>query len=219
VTVVGLLAAGALSLGVALTSSDASGQKAEGAKAAAAKPTFDAGDRRDPDNVTALSPFMETVVKGNELYAAKDFMGAIDTFKRAVKQSPRNALGPYLLGEAYLATNNLTEAEAAFKAAEELNDPKFPMIRSHVLFAVADCFEREKKWEQARVAWKVYSDHAAKLGADGGAFPESGAARLKVVDDWLALDKRYALVRQRIAAEKVADAGAEAGKPGAPAKK
>jgi hypothetical protein len=87
-----------------------------------------------------------------------------------------------------------------------------------VLFAVADCFEREKKWEQARVAWKLYSDHAAKLGADGGAFPESGAARLKVIDDWLALDKKYDLVRQRIAAEKVADAGAEAGKPGAPKK-
>ncbi len=206
-----------LALAFGLASSDASGQKADAPAAKApAKPApksaADGGERNDPDNITAISEFMETAIKGMEKYAAKDFVGAVDIFKKAIQMSPRNALGPYLLGEAYLALNNLGEAEAAFKSAEELNDPKFPLVRSHVLFSVADCFERQKKWEQARVAWQAYTEHASKLGVEAGAHPASGVARLKAVDDWLKLDKAYAVVRQRIADDKP-DAGADAGKP------
>jgi tetratricopeptide (TPR) repeat protein len=203
------LAVASASLGIALAPTDASGQKP---KPKAAAP--DAGDHYDPENVTALSQFMETVGKGNALYAAKDYPGAIDVFKKALQLNPRHPLGPYLLGEAHLATNNLGEAEAAFKSAEELNDPKQPLVRSHVLFALADCYEREKKWDQARAAWQAYTEHTAKLGPDGGGHPQSGAARIKAVDDWLKLEKQYELVRQRIAAER-ADAGADAGKPAA----
>ena len=199
------MAVGSVALGLVLTfaPSDAAGQKPDAPKAAAARPKAapDAGDRYDPENVTAISPFMETVGKGNETYNATDYPAAIDTFKRAITQSPRHPLGSYLLGEAYLASGNLGEAEAAFKAAEEQNDPKLPLVHSHVLFAVADCYEREKKWELARTAWQAYIEHAAKLGTDGGAHPQSGAARIKAVDDWLKLDKQYEIVRQRIAAE------------------
>src|SRR6185295_10662761 len=108
--------------------------------AAKPKAAADAGDRYDPENITALSQFMETLNKGNEKYLAKDYTGAIDLYKKAIQLNPRNALGPYVLGEAYLATNNLGEAEAAFATAADLNDPKFPLVRSHVLFAVADCY-------------------------------------------------------------------------------
>ena len=178
----------------------------------------EAGGSYDPENVTALSQFMELVVKGNAQYAAKDYPGAIDLYNKAIQLNPRNALGPYVLGEAYLATGNLAEAEAAFKAAEEINDAKTPpLVRSHVLFAVADCYEREKKWEQARAAWQVYTEHASKLGAEAGAHPQSGVARLKAIDDALKLDKQYELVRQRIAAERV-DAGPDAARPAAPKK-
>jgi tetratricopeptide (TPR) repeat protein len=200
-----LFAAASITLGLALTSIDAAGDPAKPSAPIASKPKAVS----DPDNVTSLSPFMELVGKGNEKYGAKDYPGAIDLYKKAIQLSPRNALGPYLLGEAYLATNNLPEAEAAFKAAQEINDPKTPaLVRSHVLFSVADCYEREKKWEQARAAWQAYTEHAAKLGADGGAHPLSGAARLKAIDDWLKLEKQMEIVRQRIAAEK-SDAGAK----------
>jgi len=196
-------------LGLALTSFDAA---AEAPKAA---PTPVPAEKKvDDDNVTALSPFMVLVGKGNEKYAAKDYAGAIDVFKKAIQTSPRNALGPYLLGEAYLASANLAEAEAAFRSASEILDPKTPsLVRSHALFALADCYERAKKWDQAAVAWRAYADHAARLGADGGAHPQSAAARLKAIDDWIKLERQSELVRQRIAAEKT-DAG-----PAAPAKK
>jgi tetratricopeptide (TPR) repeat protein len=214
--------AGSLALGVALVAGDAAGQKPASSSAPAARPKAgapDAGDRYDPDNITAISQFMETAVKGTEKYNAKDYTGAVDVFKKAIQLNPRQPLGSYLLGEAYLALANLPEAEAAFKTAEDLNDPKQQLVRSHVLFALADCYEREKKWEDARTAWQAYATHAAKLGPDGGAHPESAAARMKAIDDALKQDKAYEIVRQRIAAEK-ADSGApDAGKPGAPAKK
>src|SRR5689334_3872569 len=92
-----------IALAVALTfaPTEAAGQK----PAAAAKPKVapDAGERYDPENITAISQFMETVGKGNEKYAAKDYPGAIDTFKKAIQLNPRQPLGPYLLGEAHLA--------------------------------------------------------------------------------------------------------------------
>jgi tetratricopeptide (TPR) repeat protein len=211
------LGIGSLSLGLALISVDAAGQKPAPAKGAgkAAAPAPDGGEPRfDPDNVIAISEFMDTLVKGNAKYAAKDYPGAIDLYRKAMQQNPKHPLGPYLLGEGHLAMGNLGEAEAAFKAAEELNDPKAPLVRSRVLFCVADVYERQKKWEQAKTAWQAYTEHANKLGADGGGHPASGTARIKAVDDWVKLDKSYEIVRQRIAAEK-ADAGPDAGKPAA----
>lgn len=165
---------------------------------AVALTSFDAaGDAPKPDTFTTL------VGKGNERYAAKDYPGAASVFRMAVQTSPRNPLGSYLLGEAYLASANLGEAEAAFKAAAAIDDPQTPpAARSRVLFAVADCYEREKKWEQARASWQAYAEHAAKLAPDAGAHPASAAARIKVIDEWLKLEKQSEAVRERIAAEK-----------------
>lgn len=171
----------------------------------AEKPAPKAQDRHDPENVTGLSVFMEMLLKGNEKYAAKDFPAAIDLYKKAIALSPKHPVGHYLLGEAYLATNNLGEAEAAFKQGVELADAKNVAVRSHVLFALADCFEREKKWPEAKAAWQAYAEHAAKY-ADAGTFPSTGAARIQVIDKLLEREKVYAAVRERIAAEK--DGGA-----------
>ena len=209
------LGVASLSLGEAAAAPPAPSAPSAPPMPAARAPKADSGapgSPHDPENITSLSQFMELVGKGNEKYAAKDYPSAVDLFKKAIQQSPRNPLGPYVLGEAYLATNSLAEAEASFKEAEELNDAKTPpLVRSHVLFAVADCYEREKRWEQARTAWQTYTEHASKLGAEAGAHPQSGVARLKAIDDYMKLDKQYEIVRQRIAAEKV-DAGTDAGK-------
>lgn len=215
-----VLGVGSIALGTALTPPAAAGDPSSpsapapgGARGSKAR---DGGERYDPENVTSLSQPMEVLGKGNERYAAKDYTGAIDLFKKAIQLNPRNPLGPYLLGEAYLATSNLAEAEAAFLAATEATDAKTPpLVRSHVLFAMADCYEREKMWEKARSAWQAYTDHAAKLGADGGAHPASGVARLKAIDEWLRLDAQYEVVRRHIAAEK-ADAGSAGSDPSKP---
>ena len=164
----------------------------------------DKAEKHDPENITAISQYMETIAKGNERYAAKDQTGAIDTYKKAIQLSPRNPLGHYLLAEAYLGSGNMGEAEAAIQQAYEA-DAKNGLVRSHVLFLRADIAERQKKWEQAKAAWQAYTEHAAKLG-DAGGFPQTAAERLKAIQKVIELEKAYAGVRERIAAEK-ADAG------------
>ena len=159
----------------------------------------------DSDNKTALSQYMATVIEGNVLYGKKDFTGAIDTFKRAVQLSPNNPLGQYLLGESYLATKNLGEAEAAFLAAEQLADSKNPLLRAHVLFAVADVYEREKKPAQAETAWQAYVEHAQNY-ADAGANVDAGLERLHVVETLIERTETSAKVRERIANEQDAAA-------------
>jgi tetratricopeptide (TPR) repeat protein len=159
----------------------------------------------DPENITAISQYMDTVVKGTEKYKKGEHSAAIDLFKKAISLSPKNPLAHLLLGEAYFATNNLPEAEAAFLAAQEASstsDAKQQLLRSHVLFAVADCYEREKKWNEAKNAWSAYNDHAAKLGPDSGAHPASGTSRKEVIEKLLERERVYAAVRERIAADK-----------------
>jgi tetratricopeptide (TPR) repeat protein len=177
-------------------------------------------DNFDPENTTAISQYMDTVAKGGEKYKKSDYPGAIDLFKKAIPLAPKNPLAHLLLGETYLASSNLAEAEAAFLAAQEASttlDAKGQTLRSHVLFAVADCYEREKKWNEAKTAWQAYSDHAAKMGPDAGAYPATGAARKDAVEKVLQREKVYAAVRERIAAEK-ADGGAAKADAAAPKK-
>src|SRR4051812_11792244 len=90
-------------------------------KPKAARPAASASpsDHYDPDNVTAISQYMETLVKGNERFAAKNVNDAIDLYKKAILLNPKHPLGPYLLGQAYLTQDNMGEAEAAFKTAVE----------------------------------------------------------------------------------------------------
>lgn len=196
---------------IALVPLVASGEpkpKPKSAKPAAKE--ADVADKHDPDNITAISQYMETVAKGNERFVAKDHTTAIDTYKKAIQLSPRNPLAPLLLTEAYLVTGNLGEAEAAIQQAYEA-DSKNATLRGHVLLVRAEVFERQKKWDQAKLAWQAYTEHASKLGADAGAYPQTGAERLKAIQKMLDLDKAYAVVRERIAAEK-ADAGKSAPK-------
>jgi tetratricopeptide (TPR) repeat protein len=178
--------------------------------AAAGKKGAPAQERYDPDNITAISQYMKTLVEGNARYAAKDYAGAVDIYRKAIALNPKSPLGHYLLGEGQLAAGNVGEAEAAFLAAQEVSDSRNPTLRSHVLFAVADVFERQKKWPEAQKAWQAYTEHASKYGGDAGLHPATGAERLKVLDKVLTMEKAYVEVRARIASEK--DGGADAGK-------
>jgi tetratricopeptide (TPR) repeat protein len=164
------------------------------------KPAASGAERYDPDNIVAISQYMETISKGLERYAAKDVTAAIDTFKKAVQLSPKHALAHYLLAEAYLQSNNFGEAEAAIAQALEANEAKNPAMRARVLFLAADVYERQKKREQAKAAWQAYADFTAKYGDAG--FPQSGAERLRAMQKVLEMEKAYAGVRERIAAEK-----------------
>jgi Flp pilus assembly protein TadD len=166
-----------------------------GASAAAAK--------HDPDNVTAISETMNAIALGTERFVAKDVNGAIGHFRRAAILSPRDPLPRYMLAQAHLAAGRVTDAEAALRDARDLPETKRPSVRARVLFAYADVLERQKKWAEAKEAWRAYAEHAAKQ-EDAGVFPGSSAARLDAIDKILDAEKGWAAVRDRAAAEKSA---------------
>jgi tetratricopeptide (TPR) repeat protein len=177
-----LVLAPVLALGAAVPA------RADGKKA-------DAGATEPP---SGGAKFREACKDGNTRYAAKDFVGAIAAYQKAVEIDPGNALGQYFLGEGQLASGNLVEAEAAWNRASLAATDKDAALRARVLFVLADLKERQKKWDEARAAWQVYLDWAARF-PNAGAFPGSALSRQQVIDAMDKQDKAYAVVRQRIA--------------------
>jgi TolA-binding protein len=163
------------------------------------------GKKRDADNVTGLSQYMEICLQGNAKYLSRDFSGAIDTFRQAIQLAPKNPVAYYLLGEAQTSANNLTEAAASLRQAESASDDRNAQLRGKILFVVADNLERQGKFDDARAAWLLYNDYADKH-LDAGTYPSSGAARIEAIDAMMKQEKAYEAVRQRIAAEKEAGA-------------
>ncbi len=183
---------------------------ARGDDSSGAKASADGGVKHDPDNRTALAEWMERCVKGNAKFLAHDVAGASDIYRQAIQLAPKRALPHYLLAEAFLSEGKLTEAEAELNDAEQASDDRDPNVHGKVLFVIADTKEREKKWDDAKAAWKAYSEYSAKH-SDAGMTPATAPARVQAIDDMLKLDKAYEIVRQRIADESK-DAGAGAKK-------
>lgn len=165
---------------------------------AAPAPADSSGKKFDPNNVTAISQFMDTCVQGNARYASRDFAAAIAFYQRAIQFNPKQPLGHYLLGEAQLAAGNLAEADAAWQRAASESSDKDPALRARVLFVIADLKERQKKWDEAKVAWQAYLDWASSH-QNANAFAASAQSRQNVIDAMTKQDKAYDAVRKRIA--------------------
>ena len=191
---------------VAAAGGDKADAKADGgAPGASSSAPAASGKRYDPNNQTAISEFMETCIEGNKQYAARDFKAAIATYRKAITQNAKHALGHYLLGEAQLADGNIAEAEASWKQAEVVADVGNPMLRARVLFVLADVKERQKKWEDARAAWQTYNDFVGRYGDAGVGFPASGASRVQAIEAMTKLNVEAEKVKLRI--RETADGG------------
>jgi tetratricopeptide (TPR) repeat protein len=157
------------------------------------------GHKKKSDIPSPGAEYASACALGNAKYASRDFDGAIEQYRKAIELSPHQALGHYLLGEAQLATGNLGEAEASWgRAALEVGE-RDPGLRGRILFVTADLKERQKKWDDAKVAWQAYIDFANRF-PDAGLFPASAQSRETVLDAVIKQDKAYEVVRQRIAA-------------------
>ncbi len=172
--------------------------KAEKSPKATAKPSGE--PVFDPDNKTAISKYNDTILKGNGKFLARDFPGALDIYRSAIPLAPKNALGHTMIAETQIAAGNLPEAEASLSQAEANADEKNAGLRAKVLFLQADLKERQKRWDEAKAAWTVYTDYVGKHAGVG--FPPSAASRIQAIDDMLKQEKAYVAVRERIAAEK-----------------
>jgi tetratricopeptide (TPR) repeat protein len=171
---------------------------ADGDKGSARKKHDDSAGASSSAGKNGPSPdYRKACDLGNAKYAARDFSGAVEQYRKAIELSPKQALGFYLLGEAQLAAGSLTEADAAWNRAALESGEQDPALHARALFVLADLKERQLKWDEARAAWQVYLDWASRY-PNANAFPGSGQSRQQVIDSMKKQDKAYEIVRQRI---------------------
>jgi hypothetical protein len=166
------------------------------APASAAAPAVDAGAPASPPRRLPHA-FVEACAHGSAQYAAHDFAGAAETFRRAMDLAPQAAIGPYLLGEALFAAGDSAGAEDAWARASSASETD-PAMHGRVLFVVAQEKERQKKWDEAKAAWDAYRGWAARY-PQAAPFAANAAARAGAIDKWIAQERAAEIVRKRIA--------------------
>lgn len=187
-----------LILSALATPSVASAQDAAPAatKAPAAKGA--GGVRRDPKGVKGISPFWETLIKGDNAYVARDFDGAIAAYREAIQKEPQNALGHYRIGEAHLAKGDDKEAEAAWVAGLRYVGSN-QNLKAKLLFVLADLRERQKSYDDATESWSKYEQAAREAGQKAKTYPATAVERKKRIEEWKKLLVDYGAVKERIA--------------------
>ncbi len=152
--------------------------------------------RRDPAGVTGVSPFTEAVLNANVAFLARDFPKAIEGYQDAIKKSPDDPMGPYLLGEAQLVAGKLDEADTAWASALRLAG-KDVVVHAKVLFVIADLRERQGRWDDADAAWKEYGTFVG-ANAKANGYSATATERQKMIATHKDLAVKYGKVKERI---------------------
>jgi len=155
-----------------------------------------AGPRKDPENKTGISPYMEAIKKGEDAYVARDFPAAVTAFQDAVKLDSAKALAFYRLGEAQLAAGKPEEAEAVWNTA--LNKEGADDLKAKLHFVLADLRERQRKLDGAKEAWDKYASFL-KEKPEAKGYAGTPEERKKVIERRQKDEKDYAVVKERIA--------------------
>lgn len=153
--------------------------------------------KHDPQNITGISPFMEKLAKGHKQVVARDFQGAIETYRSAITEDEKNPKGHYYLGAAQLLKGDLGEAGASWQTGLRSVGTD-ENTQGKLLFAMADLSERQGKVEEAKSAWAAYGKFVAEHPRAKG-YAATAGERQKVVEKRQELEKQYGEVRKRIA--------------------
>jgi len=140
------------------------------------------GVRRDPKGIKGISPYLEQILKGDRAYVARDFDGAIQIYREAIKMEPEKALGHSRVASAQFAKGDQKEAEAAL-----VNGLRFVgkdgTLKAKLIFALADLRERQKNNDEAIGRWKEYSKNAEEQ-KEAITYPASATERVARNEAW-----------------------------------
>ncbi len=163
---------------------------------AAAAPHSAGPVRKDPQGIKGISPFQEAIKKGDDLFVAHDFEGAVAAYTEAITHEPKNALGHYRMGEAQVAAGDLGGAEAAFIAGLRFAASAAP-LKAKLTFALADVHERQKAYDKANDRWTEYQTLTTQQKEAQG-FPASAIERKRALEAWKTTSADAAEVKARI---------------------
>jgi tetratricopeptide (TPR) repeat protein len=151
---------------------------------------------KDPNGVKGVSPFWESVAKGDSAYVARDFEGAVRAYRDAITSAPQNALGHYRIGEAHLAKGDPKEAEQAWVAALRYVGEDHT-LRGKILFVLSDLRERQKLLDDANDSWTKYEEFAREK-PEAKTYPATAADRKQKIADRKKMLEDYGAVKKRI---------------------
>jgi len=171
----------------------------------AAKPAAKSGEpKKDPAGLKGISPFWEAIKKGDNLYIARDYDGAIAAYQEALRAEAKNAMGHYRIGEAYRAKGQLEEAERAWIDAVRFVGRDHG-LRAKLIFVLADLRERKRELDKAKDQWAAYAQFAqqqANAKPPVPTYPNTPPERQKRVDAWKEQVEKYKAVKTRIEAKR-----------------
>ncbi len=169
-----------------------------------------AGPRRDPAGVRGISPLAEAILRGDRLYQARDFDGALHEYQSGVTLAPAQPLVHLRIAEVLLQKGQHAEAEGALAAAARFANGERG-VRARVAFLSALAREGQAPPERAVEAWQAYeklaqeSEPGSAAAADAQKadlpvkfYATTAATRKQAYVDRKKLEADYAEVRARI---------------------
>jgi len=169
-----------------------------------------AGPRRDPAGVRGISPFAEAILRGDRLYQARDFDGALREYQSGLTVAPSQPVGHLRIAEVLLQKGQFAEAEGALAAAARFANGDSG-IRARVAFLSALSREGRAPPERAVEAWQAYeklaqengpgsvgASDAQKADAPVKLYGTTATTRKQAYVDRKKLEADYAEVRARI---------------------
>lgn len=179
------------------------------AKRAAVAPKPATETPRDPAGITGISPFWESVNKGDAAFLAQDLTAATNHYQAAITSSPKDPVGHLRMAEVSLKQNELARASEFITAALRFADKDF-RSKAAASFLLAELRERQAMNEDAKNAWSQYKALDSQLPkekpkSDKGPlsphiYAETADSRVAAIDAKKKLDDEYTAVRERIQA-------------------
>jgi tetratricopeptide (TPR) repeat protein len=152
---------------------------------------------RDPTGRKGISPFWETLKKGDDAVAARDLDGAKAAYQDALRLDAHSSIVHYRLGEIELLKGNMKDAEADWDSALRFAAEN-PSEKGKALFVLADAKERQKQFEEETNRWNAYEALVKASPKAPALFPDTAADRKKRIVDKAQLETDYGAVKERI---------------------
>lgn len=149
------------------------------------------------DDKPKAPEYLNILVKGHDAYIVKDYNKALKLYKQAAEENSKSPKPHYFIGCAHRAMKDYDKAVDSFKTAFLMasNDTWWKGLAS---FNIAVTHELAGDLNAAKNAWEDFKRFAEEEPLLSK-FLTTADSRIKAIETYQALDKKYKAVRERIA--------------------
>jgi tetratricopeptide (TPR) repeat protein len=145
--------------------------------------------------------FHGELARGHELYKSQDFEGAYQAYEAAKDKAPGSPIAYYFLGCTQVRLARYDDASVTLRAVTTMAGDKNQSLHAKALFMIAIVEEMRVKLDSAKEAWNAYKAYVEPR-KDAISYIGTAVARIDAIDKKLALDEKYKVVQDRLAASK-----------------